>query len=310
MGLGSRNETQNNRNGINENIIKQHLYEYGGAVFAEIKYYIYRTNTKFKINNKKTAILPNIMLKQVNVGLIVAMKEEAEILASALKLTQKPNSSGTFIQFTNRDETIILLTPGVDPEFTAFGQPVCRVGKASAAVITTLLVQQFHPKLIINCGTCGGIATTGIQIGDIVIADSITNHDIRIPIPGYAEYGVRKLVINGLDSLNFLKSPYKIGTISSGESFTTTQEEWRLIKKSGAIVKEMEAAGVMQALQILDYKKPFYVIKAVTDMVKETTSGQNSSEQFVINFKLSMEKLSTVVKEIVTHKDLIIRVNN
>jgi adenosylhomocysteine nucleosidase len=232
------------------------------------------------------------------IGFVVAMKEEADILASSLGLERQLISSPSYLKYSNSDGAIIMLTPGVDNSFGLPEKPVARIGKVSAGVITTILVREYHPELIINCGTAGGIKSADAQIGDIIVADFVANHDIHIPLPGYNDYGIRKIKTHSPESLGFLHHPYKIGTVSSGESFTTTEQEWQILRKNNAIAKEMEAAGILQALQILNYDKPYYIIKSITDIVDESILEATNAEQFIKNFTFAMEELTEIIKEI------------
>jgi len=242
------------------------------------------------------------MKKKTDIGLVVAMKEEADILATSLDLASRPLQPGNFLKYSNSDDSIVMYTPGIDLGFRSFGKPVSRVGKVSAGVATTILVNKHAPTVIVNCGTAGGIQSAGAQIGDIVFAQSVTSHDIRIPLPGYEEYGVRLITPVGLEKLTFIRHPYKTGVVSSGESFASSSEEWRAIKKNAALAKEMEAAGVLQALQILQYRGLCYVIKAITDISDEFTLTQTPTEQFLRNFDLAMNELSIVIGEFVANR--------
>lgn len=239
----------------------------------------------------------------VDIGLVVAMKEEADILASAIGLAPVSSEKDNHRTYMSSNGAIVMLTPGTDPQFICNGKPVCRVGKVSAGVATTLLLERFAPRCIINAGTAGGLQSAGMSIGDIVLADSVTSHDIRIPIAGYKEYGIRKIPVTHLSKLSFLTLTYKIGPVSSGESFASMSEEWKVIKKNKALAKDMEAAGVLQTTEILGSTVPVYVIKSITDVGDEHVHAQTSSEDFRRNFSFAMKELSNVIKIIVENKE-------
>lgn len=59
-----------------------------------------------------------------------------------------------------------------------------------AAVVAFASIEQLKPDLIINAGTAGGYKSKGAAIGDVFIGTNIRNHDRRIPIPGFKEYGI------------------------------------------------------------------------------------------------------------------------
>src|SRR6185503_7617426 len=50
------------------------------------------------------------------------------------------------------------------------------VGKVSAAIVTTLLINQFNPSAILFSGTAGAIDPS-LRQGDVVIGVSVAHHD-------------------------------------------------------------------------------------------------------------------------------------
>jgi adenosylhomocysteine nucleosidase len=53
---------------------------------------------------------------------------------------------------------------------------VSGIGKVAAAATATLVLDRFDPPAVVFCGVAGGIATE-VDIGDVVIADSLVQHD-------------------------------------------------------------------------------------------------------------------------------------
>ena len=226
------------------------------------------------------------MSKSIDIGIVVAMQEEAEMIASSIGLKPITSSLGTVKLFANDNTSIVLITPGFNSDFLNYDKSVSRVGKVPAAVVTAILINQYNPKIIMNVGTCGGIISSNVKIGEVIVANSITQHDVRIPLPGYREYGTRVTKIKTLEKLGFIKTPHKIGLRSTGESFSTSKDEWMHIKKKKPLAKEMEAVAVLQTVEMYDSGVLFYVIKSVTDVEDENTHDNVSAEQFTSNFKL------------------------
>ena len=236
----------------------------------------------------------------MKIGIVAAVRDEAEPLASALGLAWHDVAEGNYHLWQSADGSVLLITPGEDGAFkTSKGGPVGRPGKVSAAVTTTILIERYKPDVIINAGTAAGIAAKGIQVGDIVVADYVANHDIHIPLPGYDEYGARKIPLHQLDALDHIQLPYKRGTVSSAESFTSTHDEWQTIAANDVMAKEMEAAGVMQAVQILGYTKPVYIVKALTDQESENSSDEAQASDYSHNFQIAMDALTAFIRELV-----------
>ena len=60
------------------------------------------------------------------------------------------------------------------------------VGKVCAAINTQFIIDKFHPDYIINTGVAGGIAPE-LEVGDIVIATSLVQHDFDATALGYVK---------------------------------------------------------------------------------------------------------------------------
>ena len=92
-----------------------------------------------------------------------------------------------------------------------------------AAVSALVAINQFKPDLIINAGTAGGFNRCGGAIGDAYISTACKNHDRRIPIPGFQEYGVGSYVSH--PTKNLVESlGLKTGIVSSGNSLDCTDK--------------------------------------------------------------------------------------
>lgn len=236
----------------------------------------------------------------MKIGIIAAVRDEAEPLAEALGLTPQTVESGTYHLYANDDNSCLLITPGEDDTFkSASGNAVGRPGKVSAGVITSIFIERYKPDVIINAGTAAGVAAKSIIVGDIVVAEYVANHDIHIPLPGYGEYGTRKIAIHKLEIFKTMGLPYKLGTVSSAESFTSTHEEWQTMTANDVMAKEMEAAGVMQAVQIFAYQKPVYIIKALTNQESEASSDDEQASDYSHNFKVAMSTLTVFIQRLV-----------
>lgn len=51
------------------------------------------------------------------------------------------------------------------------------IGKVNAAMSTTILIERYHPDLIINTGSAGGL-NPELNVGDLVISDDVCHHDV------------------------------------------------------------------------------------------------------------------------------------
>lgn len=65
-----------------------------------------------------------------------------------------------------------------------------QVGTVPAALATYLAVESLKPDLLINAGTAGGFESKGMAIGDVLVSSTIHNHDRRMLLPIFVDYGV------------------------------------------------------------------------------------------------------------------------
>ncbi len=225
----------------------------------------------------------------------VASYGEAQRLADALEL--KPvRIDGTAGFFASADGSVFLITPGVDSNFMQVdGKPIGRPGKVSAGVATAILLERYHPDVLINVGTAAGVAARGVDVGDIVVADAVTNGDIVIPLAGYDAYGTRRIRLGELDVFDSVGLPYVWGTVSSSESFSNG----RFYESKDIVAHEMEAAGVVQAAQIMGYVKPVYVIKALTDKESQDSSPLDQATDYERNGELAMKALTAFLRALI-----------
>ena len=101
-----------------------------------------------------------------NIGIIVAIKEELdEILEIMNEKKQKKIHNITFYEGKIENNYVIVVQSGA--------------GKVNAARTTQILIDKFEIKSIINVGSAGAL-NSKLNIGDIVIANKLVQHDFDI----------------------------------------------------------------------------------------------------------------------------------
>ncbi len=233
-------------------------------------------------------------MKIEKIALIVAMGSEAAPLIEALGLEQQkdiypkntPFKTYTGLHFGKQ---ILLSVGGRDED-----HGIDNVGTLPASLMTWLAVEYFHPDIIINAGTAGGLSEQGCEIGDVYLSEEpLCFHDRRIPIPRFREYGVGSYP--SMDTSELASSlGFKRARISTGDSLDMTKRDLEMIRANGAIIKEMEAAAVAWVCRMTE--TPMFAIKVITDLIDGSVSAQ---KQFMANFKLAVDNLRQSVIRIV-----------
>ena len=169
-----------------------------------------------------------------------------------------------------------------------------RIGKVAAALTAATLVEKFGVTHILFTGVAGAGDKT-VQVGDIVVAESLVQHDMdasplfprfEVPLTGLTHFpadhrlGARLMdaaqsfldkdfseAIDPLEKAAFHLSRPRIhrGLIASGDRFVATSAESAALRAAlpEALAVEMEGAAVAQVCH--DYGIPFAAVRTVSD---------------------------------------------
>ncbi|GLS82487.1 5'-methylthioadenosine/S-adenosylhomocysteine nucleosidase [Paraferrimonas haliotis] len=205
----------------------------------------------------------------MKIGIIGAMEPEVVLLVEAVQNPVKKTIAG--IEFVSGQLN------GCDVVVTRSG-----IGKVTATVATTLLIQQFEPDYVINTGSAGGFAKE-LTIGDIVISNEVRHHDVDVTAFGYevgqvpqhpAAYLPDPMLVQTakdvIDSLGEVKAIE--GLICTGDSFICDPKRTQqmLANFPSMAACEMEAAAVAQTCY--QFNKPFVVIRSLSDNANDDSA--------------------------------------
>ena len=105
------------------------------------------------------------------IGIIGAMAEEITLLKEQMRQGEEIYiRKYTFIKGILSGKPVVLVESGI--------------GKVNAAVVASILIQEFKVDYLINTGTAGAI-DPGLRVEDTVIAHSLTYHDVDVTGFGY-----------------------------------------------------------------------------------------------------------------------------
>ena len=136
---------------------------------------------------------------------------------------------------------------------TIYGKDValleCGRGKVNAAVGTQIMIDLFHPDVIINSGVAGSLVKN-LLIGDIVISSDCVEHDI-----------------NFAACCDSLGATVTVGRIASGDLFVVYRRQRELIAMEfNALCCEMEGGAVGHVCYM--NKVPFAILRSISDDFK------------------------------------------
>ena len=226
----------------------------------------------------------------MKIGIIAAEQEEFESILEEMKEEdRKEIYELTFVKGKIKEKACILVKGGV--------------GKVNAARATQILIDNFKPDYIINVGVAGGLNPM-LNIGDIVIGETLVQHDFDITAFGHTKGyipGVGDKIYSDEYLINKIEEAianqekrvynYEKGVITSGDIFCTEiPMRDKIYAKFNAECVEMEGAAIAQVCSLCNV--PFVVIRSISD----TPNGKNeiAYQQFI---ELASKRCANILKE-------------
>lgn len=224
------------------------------------------------------------------IGIVVAMDEEMQEILNVMTETEvKQIYNLRFTIGKIQKRNCVVIKSGI--------------GKVNAARTTQILIDNFDLDFVINAGAAGGINYL-LDIGDIVIAKHVVQHDFDITAFGHSKgyiTGVgdkiicdRELVSNFeniIKNMNEKTYNIKTGIVASGDIFCAQIEmKDKINAKFNADVVDMECAAVGQVCYLDDI--PFISIRCISDI----PNGKNQTT-FDENLKLASTRCANIINK-------------
>lgn len=193
------------------------------------------------------------------IGVIFAMEEEGEVLKEHLSSIEILRAAPYSVVSAHlNDKQVLMINSGI--------------GKVNAAIAATLLIENYQPELILNIGIAGAVAPE-LKVGDVLMADACAYYDVDATVFGYQHGQVPRMPTHFQSLLTEIKHNadfvFKVakGMLCTGDSFLTTHDRIRDIKKifPNIMAVDMEGAAIAQACH--QFKVPFIMIKGISDQV-------------------------------------------
>lgn len=236
------------------------------------------------------------------IGIIGAMQEEIKLLSEKMKIkeTKIIGMREFYIgELFNKDVVLVF----------------SRCGKVAAASTVTTLIEIFGVNLVLFTGVAGGADKT-LNIGDIVIADKLVQHDMDASaIPGFKKFEIPLLGIdtfetqekmitlakssashyisksmendvskNDLEEFNIKTPNIVVGTIASGDIFVADSQIVQNLCNEIPNLKCIEMEGAAVAQVCYEHNVDYIVFRVISDKADEEAS---------INFPKFIEKTAS-----------------
>ena len=197
-----------------------------------------------------------------------------------------------------------------------------RVGKVSASITATTLIEKFNVDKIIFTGVAGAVSNA-LNIGDIVLADKTYQHDMdasplfpqfEIPLTNrglfeldgsalkQAEAGINNFINNlekyvnlvDLAELRVTKPTLHIGIIATGDQLIQNAANHKNLNQPGMEVLAVEMEGAAVAQVCAEHQIPYTLIRTISD--KADHSAAVNFQDFIA--KVASHYSSGIIREI------------
>ncbi|MBO5054683.1 MAG: 5'-methylthioadenosine/adenosylhomocysteine nucleosidase [Muribaculaceae bacterium] len=192
----------------------------------------------------------------MKIGIIVAMDKEMSLLLPMIKNESKTTINDTVFHTGSLGRHDVIAVK-------------CGIGKVNAAIKTMTLIENFHPRLIINTGVAGGTGH-GAGVLDVVLASEVAYHDVWCgpgTEPGQAA-DCPPTFVCPLDDTSVEKlglGDIKRGLVASGDIFVSHPEDVERILElyPEAMAVDMESGAIAQVCYLKNV--PFLCLRVISD---------------------------------------------
>jgi len=205
--------------------------------------------------------------------ILAAMKEEFDAIVSYVENPmQKQTVFGELVEGTIANQKVVCAQSGI--------------GKSAAAASTTYLIERYTVSTILNVGSAGGLSKD-LNIGDVVVADKVTYHDLDLSAFDYP---------SGWDNEKYVFTPDKkltdlvikanqgldiqthLGSIVSGDQFIHDKNQFlKIIDMFNPVLAvDMEAAAIGHIASL--YTIPYAIFRSISDVVIDDNNPQDFSK--------------------------------
>jgi adenosylhomocysteine/aminodeoxyfutalosine nucleosidase len=224
----------------------------------------------------------------MKIAIMGAMPEEVEpIVAKLENLKETVYAANTYYEGSYNGQEVVVA--------------YSKIGKVFATLTATILIEKFACEKLLFSGVAGAISDE-LNIGDLIIADGLCQHDLDITAFGHpfgyvpegevcipTDVTLRNIAKDVAKSKGLV---LKEGTIATGDQFVANSErkDW-IGSEFKADALEMEGASVAVVCSALGV--PFFILRAISDSADMDASFNfdeflESSAKISADFILSM----------------------
>ena len=196
----------------------------------------------------------------MKIAIMGAMPEEIEpLLAHVQNVTKTEYAANTYYEAEYKGKEIVIA--------------YSKIGKVFAALTAATLIEKYGCEMLLFSGVAGAI-DPDLEIGDLIIADGLCQHDLDITAFGHPHGFVPEGEVCIATDVYLREVAHKVaakkglplkeGVIATGDQFVANVERKSWIAEIfDAHALEMEGASVAVICNALEV--PFFILRAISD---------------------------------------------
>jgi len=228
----------------------------------------------------------------MKIAIMGAMPEEVEPIVSKLDdVKQTVYGANTYYEGSYHGQEVVVA--------------YSKIGKVFATLTATMLIEKFGCDKLLFSGVAGAISNE-LNIGDLIIADGLCQHDLDITAFGHPFGYVPEgevCISTDVELRNIAKDvakskglTLKEGVIATGDQFVANPERKDWIGETfKADALEMEGASVAVVCSALEV--PFFILRAISDSA-DMDASFNFDEFLESSAKISADFILSMVEAI------------
>jgi nucleoside phosphorylase len=223
---------------------------------------------------------------RVDFVLLTALEEEREALLRRLPPLVKLPPSAADVLVYHAGDLPFSFSDGRVASYRVVVLSVGGMGRVKAADVAAAAINRWRPRFMVLVGIAGGIASAGVALGDVLIADQFVDYELQKlksdgPSRRYEVYPADARLLAAASNLEqkwreLVKTPRPeegeparfIGPIATGDKVIAAAgalhehlREWPKL-----IGVEMEAGGAARVAHTSARKPGFFMIRSVSDL--------------------------------------------
>lgn len=212
------------------------------------------------------------------IGVVIAMKSEADILLDDMQIVSALTVSGKPVYIGKAYGKDIALC-------------ICGVGKVNAGIGTQLLVSKFDVKSLLNFGVAGGL-NDRTKLCQVYQISSAVQFDFDLTQLNGTKMGTLDEYSENYLALNLLPK-FEKRKLGTSDRFNDSPADYKLLTEElNADIRDMEGGAIVQTAYCAQL--PVYSVKAISDVA----GSGSTTEQFLTNKDKALQNLKAVLPDI------------